>query len=66
MSDPSPMTPEPKLPTWSELLDRAVLTDTQRRELAMLAALDPIAAGIKIGGIIAGQQLACRMAADED
>jgi hypothetical protein len=64
MADPSPMTPEP--PTFTELMDRAVLTPTQRMELAMLAAFDPIAAGIRIGSIIAGQQLACRIAADED
>jgi hypothetical protein len=54
------------LPTFSDLLDRAVLTDVQRFELALLAALNPIAAGIKIGGIIAGQQLACRLAAGDD
>jgi hypothetical protein len=54
------------LPTFAELLDRAVLTDAQRMELAVLAALSPIAAGIKIGGIIAGQQMACRLAAGDD
>lgn len=54
------------LRTFSELLDRAVLSPAQRMELAMLAALDPITAGIRIGGIIAGQQIACRMAADDD
>jgi hypothetical protein len=64
MADPSTMTPEP--PTFAELMDRAVLTPTQRMKLAMLAAFDPIAAGIKIGGIIAGQQIACAMAADKD
>jgi hypothetical protein len=58
--------PVKPLPTFSNLLDRAVLTDIQRFEFALLAALNPIAAGIKIGGIIAGQQLASRMAAGDD
>jgi hypothetical protein len=53
-------------PTFAELMDRAVLTPAKRMELALLASFDPIAAGIKIGGIIAGQQHACRMAADDD
>lgn len=64
MADPSTLTPEP--PTFSQLMDRAVLTNTRRIELLLLAQFNPIRAGMQIGLIIAGQQLACRMAADKD
>jgi hypothetical protein len=63
--DPSTMTPKPP-PSFEAMLDRAVLSNAQRIELLLLRQFDPISAGLKLGGIIAGQLIACSMAADEE
>jgi hypothetical protein len=52
------------VPSFESLLDRAVLSDSERRRLLLLRHHDPFAAGLTLGGIVAGQVLACRMAAD--
>lgn len=53
------------LPTFAELLDRAVQSDKERLHYLILAEMAPLAAGIMIGCLIAGQQMACRVAEDD-
>jgi hypothetical protein len=57
---------DPKLPTFAELLDRAVLSPQERLELMLRYRCDPLGAGWKIAGIITGQAIACRLAADSE
>jgi hypothetical protein len=53
-------------PTFAQLMDRAILSNDQVIDLAVTYSYDPILAGVKIGSIIAGQQMACRLAVGDD
>jgi hypothetical protein len=53
-------------PTFDDLLDRAVLSHSQRLELLLLRHVDPLAAHAKLSGIIIGQRIAERIAAEKE
>ena len=54
------------LPTFDQLVDRAILSREQEVRLRLLRVYDPIGAGLMLGGIIAGQHIAMAMAAEDD
>jgi hypothetical protein len=59
-------TASPSLPSFHDLLDRAILSDSQRLDLMLLHHVDPLAAHAKLSGIIVGQRISERIAAEKD